>query len=105
MGIISVASYKPLPGKDAELLAEVRTHVDILRGIGLATDRPSIAMRAKDGTLIEVFEWESQAAIDKAHGDPTVHAMWARFGACCEFVKFADLAEAADLFAGFEPLW
>ena len=60
MGEIVVACYKPKPGKEAALDQLMKTHVEILRIEGLATDRKSIVMKAKDGTVVEVFEWKSQ---------------------------------------------
>ena len=98
-----VVCYRPKSGQEAALLQLVRGHVPALRRLGLATDRAPIVMRAADGTLVEVFEWASAAAIEAAHGHPEVHAMWAAFGAACEIVKFSGLAEAQNLFAEFGP--
>ena len=65
-------------------------------------DRP-IIMRARDGTIIEVSEWKSQEAIDAAHKNPNVLAMWNKFFAMCDCVPLKTLAEAEEMFAGFEP--
>jgi hypothetical protein len=59
-------------------------------------------LRAADGTLLEVFEWVSQAAIGAAHTKPAVLALWERYAACCDYVTLADLAEAKTMFPGFE---
>jgi len=99
-----IAAYRPKPGKQDVLLAEVRDHHHMLRSEGLATDRHPILMRAKDGTVLEVFEWASPAAIEEAHGNPRVQAMWARFAACSDYVPLNSLAEASGMFAEFEPL-
>ena len=101
---IVIACYRPKPGHEAALLAELRTHVPILQGLKLATSRAPINMRASDGSLLEVFEWASAEAIQRAHHDPTVLAMWQRFGAICDHVSLNTLAEAAQMFAEFEPL-
>ena len=101
---IVIVAYRPKPGKADILLAEVRDHVHLLRSEGLATDRPATVMRAKDGTVIEIFEWASPAAIESAHGNPRVQAMWARFEACSDYAPLNTLFESADLFAEFEPL-
>lgn len=61
-------------------------------------------MRASDGTLVEVFEWKSQRAIDAAHADPEVQRMWQQYAAVCEYVPPATLAEAGRLFGGFESV-
>jgi len=57
MGRVAIACYKPKPGQEEALRALVAEHVTTLRSIGLATDRSPITMQAKDGTIIEVFEW------------------------------------------------
>jgi hypothetical protein len=97
-----MALFRPKPGKDGELLACMRDHLPVLRGEGLATDRPSTILRASDGTLVEIFEWASQAAIDAAHHNPAVGKLWSRYSACCDYVTLADLPEAREMFPGFE---
>ncbi|MDX1534389.1 MAG: antibiotic biosynthesis monooxygenase [Thermoplasmata archaeon] len=104
MGVMVISVYRPKPGKDAALLEALKTHLPILQGEGLATDRPSQLMRAEDGTMIEVFEWVSQEAIDSAHENDTVKAMWADFEAACEYGNLASLPEAQGPFASFEPV-
>jgi hypothetical protein len=101
---IVIVAYRPKPGKADVLLAEVRDHVHLLRSEGLATDRPATVLRAKDGTLLEIFEWASPAAMKDAHDNPRVQQMWARFAACCDYAPLNTLPESADLFAEFEPV-
>lgn len=101
---VVIASFRPKPGQEAALHAVVREHVPILRGLGLATIRPSYAMQAADGTVVEVFEWMSAQAIEQAHEHPVVLAMWERFAAACDYVSLADLGEATHPFSEFVPL-
>ena len=61
-------------------------------------------MEAGDGTLIEVFEWRSPAAIEAAHTNPRVLAMWERYAQVCDYVPVGTVPEAAELFAEFTPL-
>jgi len=103
MPTIVIAAYRPKPGQDAALLEILRDHVPYLRREGLATDRESILGRTKDGTYVEVFEWQT-GAIAKAHEDPGVRAMWQRFDEACSHVALKDLAEAQGLFAELEPV-
>jgi len=98
-----IVAYKPKPGMEAELLQLTLEHVPLLRQLGLATDRPALAGRAKDGTIVEVFEW-APGAIAKAHTHPEVGKLWTRYNAACEYVPLNTLAEAADMFAGFAPI-
>ena len=104
MGRIVIACYRPKPGKVKELHELVRTHVERLRQEGLATERLPILMEAKDGTVLEVFEWKCQDAIDRAHSNPVVQSMWAEFAAVCEYVPVGSLTEAKELFSGFEAM-
>jgi len=104
MGIMVIALYRPKPGSDEALLACVRDHQPMLRAEGLVADRPAYVMRAQDGTLLEVFEWKSRAAIDDAHSNPRVAALWQRYSACCEYVTLADLREAKAIFPEFAPV-
>ncbi len=61
-------------------------------------------MRARDGTIVEVFEWASADAIARAHSNPAVGALWAEFGAVCDYVPLATLAEAGQMFAEFDAI-
>jgi quinol monooxygenase YgiN len=103
-GVIVIVAYRPNPGKERELLDLVRARVPTLKKEGLVTDRVPTIMRARDGTIIEVSEWKSQEAIDAAHKNSNVLAMWNKFFALCDCVPLKDLAEANEMFAAFEPI-
>ena len=103
-GVCVIVAYRPKPGKEEELLAIVRSRVPTLRKEGLVTDRVPVLMRAKNGTLIEVSEWKSREAIDAAHKNPTVLALWNKFFAVCDCVPLETLPESSEMFAGFEPV-
>lgn len=103
-GVIVIVAYRPKPGKETELLKLVRNRVPTLCKEGLVTDREPIIMRARDGTIIEVSEWKSQEAIEAAHKNPNVLAMWEEFFAICDCVPFRTLAEAEEVFPNFEPI-
>lgn len=101
--IVVIASYKPKPGKSEALKAVMRTHLPTLQQQGLVTDRPSIMMEAGDGTIIEVFEWLSKEAIEKAHTNPAVLAMWGQYAEVCDYIPVAQVGEASDMFPSFTP--
>jgi quinol monooxygenase YgiN len=103
-GVIVIVACRPKPGKERELLELVRNRVPTLRKENLATDRAPVIMHARDGTIIELSEWRSQEAIDAAHKNPSVLAMWDKFFAICDCVPFRTLAEAEEMFPNFEPL-
>ena len=103
-GVCAVVAYRPKPGKERELLELVRNRVPTLRKEGLVTDRTPTIMRSRNGTILEVSEWKSRDAIDAAHKNPNVLAMWDKFFAVCDCVPLNTLPEAADMFAGFTPI-
>lgn len=104
MSVMVIACYRPKPGKDAELLALMKSHLPVLRAEGLVGDGPSLCGKAKDGTIVEVFSWKSQAAIDAAHENKTVLAMWEKYAAICDYVPIGDVAEAKEMFSPFAPV-
>jgi quinol monooxygenase YgiN len=103
-GIVVIVAYRPKDGREVELLELVRSRVPTLRNEDLVTDRDAVIMRAKDGTIIEVSEWKSQGAIEEAHRNPRVLAMWDKFFALCDCVPLKTVPEAETMFAGFEPI-
>jgi quinol monooxygenase YgiN len=103
-GVIVIVAYRPKAGKEKELLDLVRNRVPTLRKENLVTERVPTIMWARDGTIIEVSEWKSKEAIDAAHKNPNVLAMWNKFFALCDCVSLNTLDEAKEMFAGFEPV-
>jgi len=104
MGRFVIVAYRPKPGMAAALDALVDKHCRVLAQEGLITDRVPYTMKAKDGTVVEVFEWASQAAIEKAHTNAAVGALWAEFGAACDYVPLSQLPETAQMFAEFDAI-
>ncbi len=99
-----IVGYKPKPGKAEALRSLARTHIEGLRAEGLVTPREAIIMEANDGTIIEVFEWKSKEAIESAHKNLAVQALWKGFSDVCDYVPVASIAEAKQLFAEFAPV-
>ena len=100
---IVIVAYKPKTGKSEALQELMREHLIILRQQQLVTDRNSIMMEAKDGTIIEVFEWKSKAAIEQAHSNSEVLKMWAKYSEVCDYIPIAKVEEASQLFSEFTP--
>ena len=103
-GVLVIVAYRPKAGHETELLDLVRSRIPTLRKEDLVTDRVPVIVRAKDGTIIEVSEWKSQQAIEEAHKNPRVLAMWDKFFAVCDCVPLKTVPEAETMFAGFEPI-
>ena len=104
MGRIVIACYRPKPGKQEALRLLILDHVARLRAQNLVTDRAPITMEARDGTIVEVFEWVSSAAIEAAHSNPAVQAMWNEYQGVCDNVPLNTVPEAAEMFAELTPV-
>lgn len=101
MGIIVIVGYKPKNGKEEELDALMKSHVERLRNEGFVTDRESVLMKSKDGTVIEVFEWKSKEAIESAHSNSEVLKMWEEYSEVCDYIPISELEETSAFFAEF----
>ena len=84
---ISLPTPTP-PGKDGELAGLMKTHLERLKKEDLVTGRKSIIMRSSDGTVVEIFEWKSEKAIEQAHTNPNVMKMWSEFEQVCKLHSF-----------------
>lgn len=104
MGRSVIVAYTPKPGKEGQLMAVVRKHLQVLRAEKLVTERPGHVMRASDGSIVEVFEWRSAEAVLQAHANQAVQALWAEFGAACDFTPLAKLKESSQMFAEFDAV-
>lgn len=104
MGIIVITCFKPKPGKDAELLEVVKDHLPVLRKEGLVTDKVCHVMRSKNGSILEVFEWKSEEAINEAHKNKNVLELWKRFEEACEYKTLSSVEESGMMFPEFEPV-
>jgi quinol monooxygenase YgiN len=100
-GVIVISSYKAKPGHEKEFVEALRDHVPTLRRQGLLTDFPSSMMTGEDGAIVEIFEWKSEAASDKAHKDPVVQALWHKMERLAVAIPLADLRESKKSFAHF----
>jgi hypothetical protein len=89
VGRFVIAAYTPKPGKEQQLVEAVKKHLHVLQVEQLVTDKPACVIRAGDGTIVEVFEWRSAEAIHQAHINPSVQALWAEFGAACDYTPLA----------------
>src|SRR3954468_20487844 len=103
-GIVVIVAYRPKAGTEAGFLQSGPGRAPLLQKEGLVTDRIPVIMRAKDGTIIEVSEWKSHEAIEAAHRNPRVLAMWDKFFALCDCVPLKTVPETETMFAGFEPI-
>jgi quinol monooxygenase YgiN len=101
---IAFALYRPRRGKDAALRKLIARHVPTLRRLELITDRVPIRARAGNGTYLEIFEWRSEAMVNKAHQHPEVAAIWEAMEEIADMPALDSLPEAKGTFPHFEPV-
>jgi len=99
--VLAIATYKPKPGNEDAFMQLIEKHLPALRELGLATDKESYLAKAKDGAIIEVFEWTSINAVRAAHQHPAISAIWEKMIMIGEFPPLATLEETQRAFPGF----
>jgi len=100
--VVVIAVYKPREGCRDHLHQTLHKHVPVLRKLGLVTDRAPLFLESIKGeAVLEIFEWVSEEAVERAHREERVQAIWEELGRYAEFSKLESLAEAADLFPHF----
>ena len=104
MGRFAIVAYTPKAGKEQQLMKAIQKHLQVLKNEQLVTDKPAYVMRAADGTFIEIFEWRSAESIQQAHNNPSVQALWAEFGAACDYIPLSKLPESQQMFAEFDAV-
>lgn len=102
--LVFMALYRPKPGKMDELKEILEVHIPILREEDLLTDRELLTLQAEDGTIIEIAEWKSSEAIDKAHQSEKVRAVWDQISSVAELTSLSSLAEAQYPFPNFKAI-
>jgi quinol monooxygenase YgiN len=104
MGKIVIVCYVPFAGNEDRLEALVRDHLDVLRQENLVTERKPVIARAKNNSIVEIFEWKSREAINAAHQNANVLKLWEQFNAVCTYGIPADMEEFNQLFSEFEAV-
>ena len=100
---IVIIAYKPKQDKEEILVKLINSHWAILRQEGLVTERKPTIMVANNGTIVEVFEWLSEKAVQDAHHNSKVLEMWKDFFEVCDVLPLNKLEESASYFATFKP--
>ena len=100
---LAIAAYRP-KGDPDDLLRVLAEDLATLRRRGHVTERPAPVMRTNDGELLVVLEWSSEHAVDDAHTDPEVLAVWRRKELLADFVAPGAVAGAAVPFARWPVL-
>lgn len=85
-GLVVVCTYRVGIGDEAAFERLLAVHVPTLRRAGLVTDQSAQVLRRTDGggpVYVEVFEWSSADAADRASEVPEVIAIWEPMASLC----------------------
>lgn len=85
-GLVVVCTYRVTPGNETHFEALLGRHTPALRALGLITEQPVRVLRRNDGDgamYVEVFEWSSPDAADRAAEVPAVIEIWEPMAAAC----------------------
>jgi len=102
--VVAIASYRPREGQEEPFLQLLQQQIAVLRAEGLITGKPEYRMLAQDGAIIEVFEWVSFEAKQRARETDAVMLGWDRYFELADVVPLAALEEAGKPFAAFETI-
>jgi hypothetical protein len=101
---IACAAYRPRAAASVDLFEFFRRELQVLRQRGHVTQRPAPVLQTRTGELVVILEWSSEHAVDDAHGDPDVMALWAQKAELADYIAPADLAGADVPFASWKVL-
>jgi hypothetical protein len=104
MGIVSILLYKPKEGKEEELKKLIKSHVPLLRGLGLITFSQTYIARSVNGTYVEIFEWASPDSVEKAAKHPDIQALREKFMNVCDYQTLSSLEESNEEFPRFNSV-
>src|SRR5436190_14912757 len=98
---LAFAAYRPRPERTDELLRLLDEELATLRRRGHVTERPAPVVRTADGDLLVVLEWSTPDAVDEAHADPEVLAVWDRKAQMADYLAPRALGGAGVPFASW----
>lgn len=101
---VVISAWRPRPGMGRRLRAELRDHHAMLWSEGLATDRQPILAETADGSIIEIMEWASTAAIAQAAMNERVAEFVDRMAAVARPTALGALQQGRDAMAVLQPV-
>src|SRR5262245_7769493 len=95
--VTMLVTYRPKPGKEADLQKPLEQHGAALRSTGLSTKEPVRVWRAQDKRghgapqpyFVEMFQWRDGEASTIAHQTPEVMAVWEPMGLVLDKLELA----------------
>jgi hypothetical protein len=63
-----------------------------------------VLMKSSNGTYLEVFEWQSNESVEKAHNNQEVKNLWKKFQNAATYELLLNLEEFVNPFPDFETI-
>ncbi len=106
--IVVLAVYRVAEKSQPDFFRVVSEKRTYFGKAGYTTSRSPVFLRSSANRefLIDIFEWASEEAIEKAHSDPIVLRYWSEMENLWidGGLGLAQLPESDEQFAGFEPV-
>lgn len=99
---LSLSAYRPRVDDRHRLEEHLRQEIAALRSRGHITERPVPICRTEAGEYLVVLEWSTTTAVDDAHADAAILAIWERKAELFEYVGVSELARASVPFAAYD---
>jgi hypothetical protein len=96
---LAFAAYRPPSGSADDLMDLLREELATLRRRGHVTGRRAPVARTQTGDVLVVLEWSTEHAVDDAHADPEVLAVWDRKARLAEYIPLPELSGSDAPFA------
>jgi hypothetical protein len=102
---IAIIVYRPREGRTQELIDSLLENIPVMRKLDLVTYREQIIAKAKDGSILQIFEWVEEDSQDKAMAHPVVQDMWMKASKISDFQKPMLLAEFQETLSMFDTIF
>jgi heme-degrading monooxygenase HmoA len=101
---LTVAVYRPRPGREGEVLPHLRREIATIRARGYFTSRPAVICRTHADDYLVITEWATEESVDAAQADDVVVELWRRKERLVEYLAPSEVDGAEILFPSFEVI-
>jgi hypothetical protein len=105
MSKIALIVYKPRQDHTQDLIDSLLQNIPVMRKLGLVTYREQIVAKAKDGSIVQIFEWVEDDSQEQAMAHPVVQEMWINVSKISDFQKPMAVAEFQETLSMFEVVF
>jgi len=99
---LSLSAYRPRSSADDLVIEHFRGEVAVLRDRGYITSRAVPICRTPRGEYLAIIEWSTPTAVDEAHADDAVLAIWRAKEQLLVYLGPAELDRSEVPFVSYE---